>query len=237
MTVSRSARDLRPFADWRIVAVSFVLAFAFGAVVALVVRALGDWSVGHPVEQRFLLAVHEWKVPWALDLLLLAVPWLGTNVVLFPLSTLIALYVWRVRRRLDVAVHLMVVQALTLFANWSLKHIFIRERPELFEQVGWFGWASYPSGHSMASISVLGTYAWLLRRERGIGWPMAVVPIVALGNAYGRLYHGVHWPTDVLAGMGVGLIWLVGSAIGFGAAARSRRAVALGRPVPVASEG
>ena len=221
---------LRPIADWRIVVAGYLLAFAFGAVVALVVQSLGDWSVGHPAERAMLLEIHERTLPRALDLLLLAVPWVGTNVVLFPITALIALYLWRSRRRVDLVVHLMVVQTLTLFANWALKHLFVRERPELFEQIGWFGWASYPSGHSMASISVLGTYAWLLWRERGMRWPMAVVPFVAIGNAYGRMYHGVHWPTDVLAGVGVGVIWLVASAVGFGERARRRRGTVASGP-------
>ena len=218
--------ERRPIADWRIVVAGYLLAFAFGVAVALVVRSLGDWNVGHPAERALLLEINERTLPRALDLVLLAIPWLGTNVVLFPITSLVAVYVWRFHRRLDVVVHLMVVQTLTLFANWALKHLFVRERPELFEQIGWFGWASYPSGHAMASISVLGTYAWLLWRERGMRWPMALVPLIAAGNAYGRMYHGVHWPTDVLAGVGVGVIWLLASATAFGERARVRRGAA-----------
>lgn len=218
LTLSRS---LKPIADWRIVGATSVLSFTFGVACALIVKAFGDWHLGLPAERAFMLWLHDWELPELASTALLLIPWLGTNPVLMPVTTLAALHLWR-RRRPDLAVHLLVVNLLVLFDNWALKHLFDRDRPELFERVGWFGWASYPSGHAMASIAVLGTYALLLYRERGWRWPAYVAAAIAIANAYGRMYHGVHWPTDVAAGIGVGLIVLVGTAIGFGPEARTR---------------
>jgi undecaprenyl-diphosphatase len=89
-----------------------------------------------------------------------------------------------------------------------LKGSFDRVRPDLFPKRGWFGWTSFPSGHAIASISVLFTIAILLHRERGWKWPYLVATIIACGSAYSRVYLAVHWPTDVIGGLIVGAVWL-----------------------------
>lgn len=63
----------------------------------------------------------------------------------------------------------------------------------------------------VASISVLLTFARLLHRERGWRWPYPVVGLITIVSLYSRLYLGVHWPTDVIAGLAMGILWLVGS--------------------------
>jgi membrane-associated phospholipid phosphatase len=70
---------------------------------------------------------------------------------------------------------------------------------------------SFPSGHAMAATIACVTLVWLLRLHgvRG-GWWTSVVTLGAvsvLGVGFTRLYVGVHWPSDVLAG------WLLGAAV------------------------
>ena len=70
---------------------------------------------------------------------------------------------------------------------------------------------SFPSGHTMAATTACVTLVWLLRLHgvRG-GWWSSVVALGAvsvLGVGFTRLYVGVHWPSDVLAG------WLLGAAV------------------------
>jgi undecaprenyl-diphosphatase len=59
------------------------------------------------------------------------------------------------------------------------------------------------------------TIAMLLQKERHWRWPYFVVIPVSLLSIYSRLYMGVHWPTDVIAGVGVGLIWLAATIVAF----------------------
>ena len=80
-------------------------------------------------------------------------------------------------------------------------------RPSLWERRGEYTWASFPSGHAMAMMSVLLIAAWLAHRERGSRWPYALWALTFVPMVYSRIYLGVHWPTDVVAGLLVGSIW------------------------------
>ena len=148
------------------------------------------------------------RLPDVLDALLLFLPWLGTNITLLPLVLAVSLWLVVRRKRPDLAAHLVIVQLGSFTLNAVLKGIFDRPRPDLFELRGQHAWAAFPSGHAIASVSVLLTIALLLRRERGWKWPMRAAVALLLVSLYSRLYLGVHWPTDIVGGVLVGLVWL-----------------------------
>ena len=87
------------------------------------------------------------------------IPWFGTNISLIPgvASSRGGSGSRRVVRHL--AVQLIVVQLGSYLLNPSLKALFDRARPDMFERRGWYGWSSYPSGHAIASVAVLMTIA------------------------------------------------------------------------------
>jgi undecaprenyl-diphosphatase len=72
--------------------------------------------------------------------------------------------------------------------------------------------ASFPSGHAMSSMVVYGSVAYLVARlegKRGLKqttWVVAALIILAIGVS--RMYLGVHYPSDVIAGFIAGLAWL-----------------------------
>ncbi|PBQ21897.1 phosphoesterase [Pseudomonas congelans] len=90
----------------------------------------------------------------------------------------------------------------TAIANGILKTFFARARPEvLLEPLTTY---SMPSGHSSAAFALFMTLAVLAGRGQPVRlrltW-MLVAGIPALAIALSRVYLGVHWPTDILAGM------------------------------------
>ncbi|KTB89148.1 phosphoesterase [Pseudomonas syringae] len=90
----------------------------------------------------------------------------------------------------------------TAIANGVLKTFFARARPEvLLEPLTTY---SMPSGHSSAAFALFMTLAVLAGRGQPVRlrltW-MLVAGIPALAIALSRVYLGVHWPTDILAGM------------------------------------
>ena len=104
-----------------------------------------------------------------------------------------------------------------------LKRGFERPRPTVVPQLMVETTASFPSGHAMMSSVIyltLGTLvAQLCPRWRERVYVMTVAGVLTVLVGLTRLYLGVHYPTDVLAGWSVGLAWALAS----GLAARGLR--------------
>ncbi len=94
--------------------------------------------------------------------------------------------------------------------NLAAKQFFARERPTLWESISPEDTFSFPSGHAMGSMTlavVLLLLAWPTRWR----WPLAVV-LAAFVAMVGlsRIYLGVHYPSDILAGWAAAAAWAVG---------------------------
>jgi undecaprenyl-diphosphatase len=93
-----------------------------------------------------------------------------------------------------------------------LKHVFTRERPPIADRLTVETSWSYPSGHSLGSTAVLGVLAVVVasrlarRMFRVLTCVAAALLVVTIGVS--RVYLGVHWPSDVLAGWLAGGLWL-----------------------------
>ena len=95
--------------------------------------------------------------------------------------------------------------------NAGLKSMLHRPRPELVPHLAVVSNASFPSGHAMISAAIYLTVAAMLsetqpRRSARI-YLMAFAGLLVLLIGCSRIYLGVHWPSDVLAGWCLGSVW------------------------------
>ncbi len=130
----------------------------------------------------------------------------GLGVVAVALALVVLLFA-RGERRTAVTFALGIVVAQLL--DMLLKELFGRVRPELWLRPSVLG-ESFPSGHALASTVIYGLVAWTLarrypRHSAAIG---ASAAFVVAAIALSRLVLGVHWPSDVVAGMAIGYLCL-----------------------------
>ena len=95
--------------------------------------------------------------------------------------------------------------------NLGAKQLFARERPSLWESIAPESTFSFPSGHAMGSITlamVLVLLAWHTRWRWWVTLPMAAF-VVMVGLS--RVYLGVHYPSDIVAGWAFAIGWTVGA--------------------------
>lgn len=128
------------------------------------------------------------------------------GVVPFDLA-LVAVLVWR--RRLREAIFAAIALAGSGLLNIAAKQFFARERPSLWESIAPEHNYSFPSGHAMGSATLAVTLILLSWSTRW-RWPVlaVAVPFVFLVG-FSRLYLGVHFPSDILAGWAVATAWVV----------------------------
>ena len=94
--------------------------------------------------------------------------------------------------------------------NLGVKSHFMRGRPDLWDQVVTETSFSFPSGHAMGSAT-LATAVILLTWRTRWHWPaLVVLPAFALTVGVARIYLGVHYPSDILAGFAVAIAWVMG---------------------------
>ncbi len=132
------------------------------------------------------------------------------------------------RGRYRWALYLGLTSALGGALNTLLKAYFVRQRPDLAEAIRTATGYSFPSGHAMGSTIVFGALSYLaLRqsgawRERSAALALAISTVLAISLS--RIYLGVHWITDVVAGITAGLVWVVAATVAYEASRRIRAA-------------
>jgi membrane-associated phospholipid phosphatase len=103
--------------------------------------------------------------------------------------------------------------------NLELKRFFARARPDLAEALRDAHGYSFPSGHAMGSTVVFGALAYLamriLPRWRYRAAALSAAVTLTLAISTSRVYLGVHWISDVGAGIAAGLLWLTTTTVAY----------------------
>jgi undecaprenyl-diphosphatase len=154
-------------------------------------------------------AVHAYARPW-LTLVMKAASQAGGGWVLWPGGAIIVAWLWRAGRGREAALFAIAVAGANL-VDEALKLFFHRTRPE-----PWFNYPlpytySFPSGHAFVSSCFYLCLAEILIRDwwplagKVAMWSAAVGCTLTIGLS--RVYLGVHYPTDVLAGYLAATAW------------------------------
>ena len=198
-----------------------------GVLIALAVAAAGIWLFAEladdvlegdtrAFDRTLLLALRDPGDPadalgpaWIGEMMR-DVTALGSSLVLTFLTLASAGYLWLQGR--GRAALLLLAAILGGFAlSHGLKIGFDRPRPDLVAHGARVYTASFPSGHAMQSAITYLTLGALLARmqpkQRLKLYIIALASLLTAAVGFSRVYLGVHWPTDVLAGWAVGSAW------------------------------
>ena len=153
----------------------------------------------------------------------------GTALTVLALVVTVALVL---RRQRVLAIGWFVTAAGGAALNGGLKALFERPRPSFAEPIHVTGGWSFPSGHSMGTFIIIGMLAYLIFihvRSRGLRLLLVAVTMVWVTlMGFSRMYLGVHYLSDVVAGFAAGTVWLAGCISGVEVARRRWS----GRPSP-----
>ena len=129
------------------------------------------------------------------------------------LLTLVAAGFLVAARKWGMAVFVVLAIAGGGLASNLLKWVFVRARPDLVPHLVSVDSASFPSAHAMNSAVTFLTLGVLLSRTqtkmRLKAYLMGTAIFLTLIVGFSRVYLGVHWPTDVVAGWAVGAAWAI----------------------------
>jgi undecaprenyl-diphosphatase len=205
-----STRRIR---DFRTALGVFVLV---GATLAVVNTWLFAWVAsrvrgGHTqaFDDAVLRYVGQHRVP-LLENAMLEITFLGTGTVVLMISFVAALFLWLTRHRYSAAL-LVAATVGAIVLNNVLKQFFDRPRPQIITWGTHALTTSFPSGHAMSAAVVYTTIAYLAarlqHRHRARVVTMSIAALLVVLVCASRVYLGVHYPSDVLAGTVVGLAW------------------------------
>jgi len=189
-----------------------ILASLGAAVLALFLFAWLGNEMLQGDTQHFDRMIREWVHRYAspgMTSAMNAISLLGYNILIVELAIALAIFArLRWRRAL---LWLAVAMTGSLVLDLTLKYIYHRTRP-----MAYFGMAphsySFPSGHALCSFCFYGVVAGLLSARikslalQMVIWCLAAALVIAIGVS--RIYLGVHYPSDVVAGYLAATVWV-----------------------------
>ncbi len=201
-------KPLQPRRVGRVLLLSFLLAVFALVLLAWLADEVFEGGLRH-FDLYVRLWIHQWASP-RMTLTMAMLSQIGSALFLAIATFLLALR-FLVMRWYRAAIWLSLAMAGAAALDVTLKLAFHRARPQPF-----FGLAphsySFPSGHALASFCFYGVLAALLTRRndnrvvRALLWTVAALLVAAIG--FSRIYLGVHYPTDVLAGYLAAAVWV-----------------------------
>ena len=159
-------------------------------------------------ERSVLLFLHGFEAPW-LDHVALVTSMAVTVIGLLVLGWLLLRRQWRT------ALFWLTAVGGAAIINSIVKKAIRRPRPELWDLVAPHSSFGFPSGHAMQSMAIAVALVVLFRHSKSRPQVLAVGCLFVLLVASCRMYLGLHYPTDVMAGWMLSLAWVTALAMLF----------------------
>lgn len=154
--------------------------------------------------------IHNSTSPMVVHIMNL-ISWLGSPTFFLTIGLSVFVYLLRNKKKKNAKLLLLSVVG-SFLLNAIIKNMFSRIRPLNYMLIDQGGY-SFPSGHSMVSMTFYTTLAYILlenvkdKRTRIFIWIGNFVLVGLIG--FSRIYLGVHWPTDVIVGFFLGFIFFL----------------------------
>lgn len=149
--------------------------------------------------------------PWWLKVIMVDLTALGGRTVIAFITLIAAGYLTTMDRTRSAIVLTSTIASGALL-NMLLKSLFDRVRPDLVSHLADAHSTSFPSAHAMNSAIAYLTLGALIGSESASRstrlFLMTAAIVVTLLVGFSRVYLGVHWPSDVIVGWGVGACWV-----------------------------
>jgi undecaprenyl-diphosphatase len=175
-----------------------VLAAVLAVLVSLPWRPLEHLDQGSVESVHRLVLTHRWVFRLAQGITHAGDPLVVTVVSVIAAGLLLAL------RHQRAALYLLATRALAALLSTGLKTVVDRPRPVLDHPLAHATGLSFPSGHALGSAALWGSLAVVLVVRLPGGVRLALAVAVPLLVAASRVFLGVHFPTDVVAGLALG---------------------------------
>jgi undecaprenyl-diphosphatase len=181
----------------------------FEQLAAVVWRNAG----GFPWDRSILLSIHATSTP-QLDRIAVTLTKLGGFKGVFPVAAAISLVLLYRRQWRSLTYWLVTLLGSRLLES-TAKEFLHRLRPTLWESLSPKSSYSFPSGHAMASMTFVAALVILTWGTRWYGLILSLGSAFVIAIAWTRLYLGVHFPSDILAGWMTALAWAIGVSLVF----------------------
>jgi undecaprenyl-diphosphatase len=229
----RGSVHLQPLHPYRpllyILAIGFLVSAMTGSAFLFLAEAMRDNNaLLARVDETVWRSSQQFRRPGA-TLFFAAFSYLGTGIGLGILVLIVAGVLLARGHRRWATFHVVTAAGGGLL-NHALKAVFARARPDMAEALWRSTSYSFPSGHAMGSLVVFGALVYLVMRGSH-SWRLrsaaAALGLCVVGAiSLSRIYLGVHWFSDIVAGVSAGLVWLATTTAAYEVFRRMRPRVA-----------